>query len=122
MRHHRGMRTTFHLVPADVWARTDATLPYEAASLATEGFIHCTDGEAELIATANRHYRDDERPFLALTLDLDAAGSPWTIEDPDRIYPHVHGSIARSSVLEVRPMRRDGDGRFLGLGEVRPRI
>ena len=29
-----------------------------------EGFIHCTDGADELVATANRHYREDPRPFV----------------------------------------------------------
>jgi uncharacterized protein (DUF952 family) len=120
MRHHHGMRTTFHLVPVDVWSGTDATQPYEAGSLATEGFIHCTDGEAELIATANRHYREDERPFLALTVDLDRVGAPWTIEDPGRIYPHVHGPIDRAAILDARPVERGADGRFAGLGQSRP--
>jgi len=114
------MRTTFHLVPADVWSGTDATQPYAAASLATEGFIHCTDGESELIATANRHYREDDRTCLALTVDLDRAGAPWTVDDPGRIYPHIHGPIDRAAILNVRPVLRDADGRFVGLGESRP--
>ena len=114
------MRTTFHLVPAEVWSGTDPTRPYAAVSLATEGFIHCTDGETELIATANRHYHADERPFLALTVDLDRAGVPWTIDDPGRIYPHIHGPIDRAAIRDARPVLRDGDGRFVRLGESRP--
>jgi len=121
MRHHHRMRTTFHLVPVEVWTRTDAARPYAAASLASEGFIHCTDGESELIATANRHYRDDERPFLALTVDLDRAGAPWTIEDAGRIYPHIHGPIEQAAILDARPVVRDAQGRFVDLGESRPR-
>ncbi len=78
----RAMRPTYHLVPAADWAASDPSIPYAAASLADEGFIHCTDGDDELLATANRHYRDDERAFLVLTVDLDAAGSPWRIDDP----------------------------------------
>ena len=108
------MRTTFHLVPAEVWAAIDPTVPYAAPSLATEGFIHTTDGATALLATANRHYRDDPRPFLVLTLDLDATGSPWTFDDAAQIYPHIHGRIDRSAVLRVGPLVRDGDGRFTG--------
>ena len=93
----------------------DPVAPYEAASLADEGFIHCTDGEAELLATANRHYREDDRSFVALTIDLDAAGSPWRIEDPAGIYPHIYGPIARASIVERADVERDADGRFLGL-------
>ena len=42
-----------------------------APSLEAESFIHCTDGAAAMIATANRHYREDPRPFVVLTIDLD---------------------------------------------------
>lgn len=114
------MRTTFHLVPADAWESIDRARPYGAPSLASEGFIHCTDGEVELIATANRHYREDPRPFLALTVDLDATGSPWTIDDAAGIYPHVHGPIDPAAILEAHEIQRAHDGRFTGLGPARP--
>lgn len=107
------MRPTLHLVARDAWLASDPAWPYAAGSLAVEGFIHCTDGEPELLATAERHYRADLRDFLVLTVDLDLAGSPWTIEDPGRIYPHIHGPIDRAAILAVRPMIRDADGRFL---------
>jgi uncharacterized protein (DUF952 family) len=110
------MRPTYHMVPADVWAASDPHAPYEAASLATEGFIHCTDGEDELLATANRHYGDDRRSFLAVTVDLDACGSPWRIEDTTGIYPHVYGPIARTAILGQVPLVRDRTGRFIGFG------
>ena len=108
------MRPTFHIVAAEVWAATDPDAPYEAASLASEGFIHCTDGEAELLATANRHYANDPRDFLALTVDLDATGSPWRIDDPARIYPHVYGPIDRAAILDQVALTRDAAGRFSG--------
>jgi uncharacterized protein (DUF952 family) len=109
------MRPTFHIVAAEVWAASDPDVPYEAASLASEGFIHCTDGEAELVATANRHYANDPRDFLALTVDLDATGSPWRIDDPARIYPHVHGPIDRAAILDQVALTRDAAGRFSSL-------
>jgi uncharacterized protein (DUF952 family) len=109
------MRPTFHLVPTEAWVAADPGIPYEAASLASEGFIHCTDGAAEVVATANRHYRDDPADFLVLTIDLDAAGSPWRIEDERGIYPHVFGPIERAAVMTVAAMARDADGEFLPL-------
>ncbi len=109
------MRPTFHLVPTEVWATTDASVPYEAPSLVSEGFIHCTDGEDELLATANRHYLGDRRPFLALTVDLEATGSPWRIDDPGGIYPHVFGPIERAAIVRTVPLLRDETGRFVGL-------
>ena len=107
------MRPTYHLVPAETWDAADPGRPYWAASLDAEGFIHCTDGMTEMVATANRHYRADGRAFLVLTVDLDAAGSPWRIEDPQGIYPHVYGPIARAAISRVVPAPRAPDGRFL---------
>ena len=109
------MRPTYHLVPAERWATSDASVPYEAGSLIDEGFIHCTDGAEALVATANRHYGTDLRPFVVLTVDLDAAGSPWRVEDPGRIYPHVFGPIDRRAILAVAPLTRDADGRFTAI-------
>ena len=58
------MRPTYHLVPAVDWAAAATADRYIAASLADEGFIHCTDGVDELVHTANRYYRADPRPFV----------------------------------------------------------
>jgi uncharacterized protein (DUF952 family) len=107
------MRPTYHLVPADAWAAADPDRPYAAASLIDEGFIHCTDGMTEIVATANRHFREDLRAFLVLTVDLDAAGSPWRIEDERGIYPHVHGAIDRAAIIRVVSAPRADDGEFL---------
>ncbi len=88
-------------------------MPYTAPSLESEGFIHCTDGEGAMIATANRHYGADARPFLVLTVDLDATGSPWRFDDPGRIYPHVYGPIDPRAVLRAVPIERSRDGTFI---------
>jgi uncharacterized protein (DUF952 family) len=106
------VRPTFHLVPEAAWSAQDPGAPYRHASLETEGFIHCTDGAEAMRDTANRHYGADPRPFLVLTVDLDAAGSPWRIEKPGSPYPHVYGPIDRAAILDVRPMPRDPDGTF----------
>jgi uncharacterized protein (DUF952 family) len=109
-------RPTFHLVPDEVWAAADPTGPYRARSLETDGFIHCTDGADELVATANRHFLADPRPYLVLTIDLEAAGSPWRIDDPRGVYPHVFGPIDRSAIVAIARMERAPDGWFQAIG------
>lgn len=108
------MRETFHLVPADTWS-ADEGARYAAASLAAEGFIHCTDGVAALGGTFDRYYAVDARPFVALTLDLEALDAPWRYDVADSPYPHIYGSILRSAVLAVSRVERTADGRFAGL-------
>jgi uncharacterized protein (DUF952 family) len=106
-------RLTYHLTPLDWWEGVPRDQPLAAPSLEAEGYIHCTDGAGEMVATANRHYRDDPRPFVVVTIDLDRVTSPWRIDDPAALYPHVFGPIDRAAIVGVVPAPRDAVGRFL---------
>lgn len=106
------MRTTFHLASLPAWEASDPSAPLTAPSLASEGFIHCTDGVEEMVATANRHYGEVPGAFVVLTVDLDSCGSPWRIDVPGTPYPHVYGPIDRRAILSVSPIARDPGGRF----------
>lgn len=107
------MARTFHLTPSAWWDAADPAAPLGAPSLAGEGFIHCTTGAAEMVATANRHYRDDPRTFVILTIDLDRLTSPWRFDDASGTYPHVYGPIDRAAIVAVAPAPRDPGGAFL---------
>jgi len=107
------MATTYYLVPAERWAASDLTRPYVAPSLEGEGFIHCTDGEAGIVASANRFYVAEPGPFVVLTVELDRLEAPWRYDDPDRRFPHVYGPIDQAAIVDVRRIRRAPDGRFL---------
>ena len=101
-------------MPRERWEARDPKAPYTAPSLAAEGFIHCTDGEAAMVATANKFYRSDPAEFVVLTVDLDRTGSPWRTDEPGKPYPHVYGPIAPEAVVAVRPFRRTPEGEFSG--------
>jgi len=112
------MRETFHLVPEEVWAAADPAAAYKTSSLDSEGFIHCTDGVAPLGETFARYYAKDPRPFLALTLDLDAldaCGVSWRYDVLGSPYPHIYGPIERSAIVGVSRVDRGPDGQFAGL-------
>jgi uncharacterized protein (DUF952 family)/uncharacterized protein YciI len=110
------VRPTYHLVPAETWAARDLSSAYAPPSLAAEGFIHCTDGAAAMVDTANRHYRQDPRAFLVLTFDLDATGSAWQFDDQARLYPHIYGMIEPAAVIRAQPIPRADDGTFAAFG------
>ena len=107
------MRPTFHLIPTEAWTQRDLAAPIVAPSLVGEGFIHCTDGPTAMVATADRHYRTDPRDFTILTVDLDATGSPWRFDDPERRFPHIYGPIDPAAVLDAVPIARREDGTFI---------
>ena len=110
-------RLTLHLVPEATWVARDPSLPYTPAAYVDDRFIHCTDGDSEMLKTANRFYRSDPQPFLVLTVDLDRTGSPWRIDDPGTPYPHIYGPIDPAAVVDVRRFRRDSDGQFRAIDE-----
>jgi uncharacterized protein (DUF952 family) len=108
-------RPTFHLVPVEVWTGLDPSVAYEAVGYAGDGFIHCTDGVEALGATFDRHYGTDTRPFLALTIDLDALDVPWRFDVPGSPYPHIYGPVQRGAIIAVHRVDRGPEGRFAGL-------
>jgi len=110
--------TTFHLTPVEHWEAQRGGGQYVPEGFDGEGFIHCTDGEAALIETANRYYREDAREFVVLELDLGRVGARAIYEDEGRIYPHIFGEIDIKGVISVRRVERGDDGTFVGLGEV----
>ncbi len=63
---------TFHLVPSPVWDAQRHGDVYMPEAFATDGFVHCTDGEQAVIDTANRYYQGDPRAYVVLSIDTDA--------------------------------------------------
>lgn len=106
------MRTIYHMVPADQWDNSDPE-PYRAASLATEGFIHCSNRE-QLARVANWFY-SDQRALVVLHLNVDLLSSPVRDEDAGtgERFPHIYGPINREAIFTVEPLRRDPEGRWI---------
>jgi uncharacterized protein (DUF952 family) len=106
---------TFHLVPAPVWEAQAGLDDYRPEGFDAEGFIHCTDGEARVIETGNRHCAADPRPYLVLSIQRDALTSPVKYEDAAEVFPHIYGPLNRDAVIAVRPIVRDTAGVFLSI-------
>lgn len=106
------MRRVYHLVPRTVWERAPAG-PYRAASLETEGFIHCSNAD-QVARVANLFYAA-AADLLALVIDAGRLTSPLRDDDvgTGERFPHVYGPLDREAVLDVRPLRRDADGRWV---------
>lgn len=113
-------RITYHLTPVEAWRTQERGERYESEAFASEGFIHCTDGEALVLEAGNRYYAGDARPYCLLTIDVDRVSSPVAYEDPQRVYPHVYGPIETAAVVAVRAVERDAAGRFIGIGASLP--
>jgi uncharacterized protein (DUF952 family) len=109
--------TTLHLIPAEVWERSADQSSYTPEAFAADGFVHCTDGDANLVAVGNRYYTGDPRPYLALTIAIDKLTSPVRYDDHGRIFPHIYGPVDRAAVIAKRAVLRDSDGSFIGIAD-----
>ncbi|MFD9241676.1 DUF952 domain-containing protein [Streptomyces sp. NPDC059556] len=100
-----------HVVPLADWsAAPDA--PYAPASLAAEGFVHCSPDEAAALVIADTRYRDVRGPLLVLVIDEERlAGDVRWEGSGGTLFPHVYGPVERDAVASVLEVRRDADGR-----------
>jgi uncharacterized protein (DUF952 family) len=109
------MAEIYHMIPAAQWAAVSNEPEYRAESLESEGFIHCTVGERNLLEVAERFYRHIPGNWLVLVLDPGRIRSEvrWELQPDGLAYPHIYGPLNLDAVVEVRPFPRDAGGRFL---------
>ncbi|MCS6847665.1 MAG: DUF952 domain-containing protein [Anaerolineae bacterium] len=126
-----------HLTLRANWEAAPADQPYRADSLASEGFIHATQGDALLLHVANARYKDRPGEFVVLEIDETRltsevrweAPAPLTTDDllpPEAAvsdtapvaeaprFPHIYGPINRDAIVGVRLVTRDASGAFTG--------
>ena len=105
----------FHITSRTAWDAALGAGIYEADSLKTEGFIHCSTAE-QYIWVANQRFRgrtdlvllhiDDRRLRSEVRYENLEGGAP--------LFPHVYGAIPITAVLNVTPFLPHPDGTFGG--------
>ena len=108
------MATIFHITKRDEWDRAKQAGTYEAPSLASEGFIHCSTID-QVIQTANRLFRD-QRGLVLLEIDTDRVGAEIKYENCEggrENFPHIYGPLNPESVARVIPFEPGEGGLFV---------
>jgi uncharacterized protein (DUF952 family) len=108
------MAEIYHMLRAEAYEAARAGQLYEGDTLATEGFIHCTVGERNLVQVARR-FAELPGEWRVLVLDPARITSEvrWEVQ-PDRMaYPHIYGPLNLDAVVEVCRFPRATDGAFL---------
>ena len=100
----------YHIVLPEVWKEFESRPFYTAASLETEGFIHCSFA-AQLDAVLDRYYRD-AGDVLILAIETEKLTSRLENEPStnNEIYPHIYGPINRNAVISLREIERGSGG------------
>ena len=96
----------YHIVLPKIWEEFKDKAFYEAESLETEGFIHCSFAE-QLDAVLDRYY-NNAGDVLILSVETEKLTSPLVNEASTNndIYPHIYGPINRDAIVGVDVRRK----------------
>ena len=91
----------YHIVLPEVWEKFKNKDFYEAETLQTEGFIHCSFRE-QLDAVLQRYYKNADK-VLILEIETEKLQSKLVEESStnNEIYPHIYGKINRDAIVEI---------------------
>jgi uncharacterized protein (DUF952 family) len=99
----------FHITERSAFAAALEAGKYEADSLASEGFIHCSTS-AQILRTAARFY-GGRKGLVLLCIDVQPLGAALRYESADgESFPHCYGAIPLEAIPAVIdfPCRTDG--------------
>jgi len=91
----------YHIVTPEVWEEFKDKHEYEAGSLQTEGFIHCSYRN-QLEDVLERYYKNIKSVFV-LHINPHLLTSELIAESLTNreIYPHIYGKINRPAIVDV---------------------
>nr|MCU0451584.1 DUF952 domain-containing protein [Bernardetiaceae bacterium] len=102
----------FHLSSTPAWQAAQAQGQYQPASLASEGFIHCSTA-AQVAPTANRYF-GGQGPLLLLHIDETrlTARLVYEASSGGHLYPHLYGPLNLDAVVQTSQLLPNGQGRY----------
>ncbi len=107
------MSVLFHITARQDWERATRAGIYTAASLAGDGFIHCSTA-TQHAAVTNASYRG-RTDLVLLLIDADRLSAEVRFERAapgGESFPHVYGPLDLDAVFEATPYQPATDGRF----------
>ena len=104
----------FHITSAATWNTAQASGAYAADSLATEGFIHCSEAD-QYCWVANQRFRG-RQDLVLLHIDETRLQAPLqreNLEGGERLFPHIYGALNLDAVVHVTPFMPAATGEFV---------
>ncbi|MCW3119843.1 MAG: hypothetical protein JWM28_3925 [Chitinophagaceae bacterium] len=99
------MALIYHVTTKVEWKAALEKGFYEAASLATEGFIHCS--EEQQVEGVLERYFNGKTDLVKLVIDTGKLTSHYVMEwSPSTrdTFPHIYGPINVDAVIKVIPL------------------
>ena len=116
------MSFIYHLTPRQDWDSARNVGEYRAASLQSEGFIHCSAAE-QVAAVANAFY-PAQRGLILLVIDPNRLSAPLQWDPPAHPapasapaslhgkFPHIYGALNLDAVVDVLDFEPNAAGIF----------
>lgn len=92
----------YHVISDKDWQNALLQGFYEAASLATEGFMHCS--KKEQVAGVLKRYYQGQAGLLLLHIDENKLISPLKYENSPSVnedFPHIYGRLNLDAVVTI---------------------
>ncbi len=107
------MPTILHITSRQAWDDAQEVGHYEAPSLHSQGYIHCSTQE-QVVGVANIRFKDHAELVL-LCIESDEVGAEIRYENCEggtKLFPHVYGQINLGSITNVVPFKPNPEGVF----------
>lgn len=95
----------YHITTQEQWEKAQELGAYEADSLATEGFIHCST-EDQVAGVLDRYYKG-RSGLIKLTIERAKIERPLIFElagSINEVFPHIHGPLNLDAVVAITPV------------------
>lgn len=109
------MTTILHISSSADWLSAQPTGNYEADSLSSQGFIHCSRPDQVLGVVNSNNRFEGQNELLLLCIDPDQVVAEIryeNLEGGDNLFPHIYGPLNLDSVTDVLEFVRDNNGVF----------
>jgi len=110
----RHGQVIYHILPKADWEEAESAGVYKPASLAKEGFIHCS-AVHQVIPVANDYY-EGKADLCVLCIASKKIIAEMRYEGPTGEkcrFPHIFGELNLDAVVAVFNLVKDEDGKFL---------
>lgn len=105
-----------HICTVSDWEAAQAAGSYQATSLETEGFIHCSRPD-QVISVANLYFHGTAGLLLLWIDPANVAESIRWEPVEGNTYPHIYGMLNLDAVIKAVPLTPRSDGSFADLPE-----
>lgn len=107
------MAMIYHVTTEHQWNNNQYQSQYEAESLRSGGFIHCSDAN-QVVQVAN-HFFKNRQGLMLLHIETEKLCSRLVyenLEGGEELFPHVYGPIGLNAIVRVSLFEPGLDGTF----------